>query len=93
MSIMAPEETTNDQVNISDLESMWDEPPPKCEFMRNRVPCGKIATWILDCVCPRCSHIGRAFICRECHDMIVSPGSLISCNKCAYPMALEWKPI
>lgn len=85
---------TEDQVNVSDLESMWDEEPPKCEMQYSGVPCGKPAVWFFRCSCPRCGHVGSIVVCQPCHDLIVRPGKYVQCNACRYnPMNQEWKPL
>jgi hypothetical protein len=94
MSTMAEEQVTDDLVNISDLESLWDETPPVCEVIWRSVPCGNEAAWKFKCACPCCNHAGEIFVCQPCHDLITSGGFRVQCNACFYsPMHQEWKPL
>jgi hypothetical protein len=93
VTVACPEDTTEDLVDVSDLESLWDEKPPTCEITWRGLTCGKEAAWKLRCTCPRCSHTGEVFACNDCHNMITA-GMIVQCNACHYhPMHQEWKPL
>ena len=94
MSTMTEEQVTDDLVNVSDLESLWDEAPPLCEMQYGGIACGKPAAWFFTCRCTHCGHVGSIFTCQSCHDRITRPGMYVQCNTCRRsPMDQEWKPL
>jgi hypothetical protein len=93
MSTMTEEQVTDDLVNVSDLESLWDETPPLCQVTYSGVECGKPAVWFFRCMCAHCGHVGSIVVCAPCHDMIIRPGIRTECNICHLPMNQEWKPL
>lgn len=97
MSVMFPE-TTEDLVNISDLEEMLGEPPPTCQVLVEGEMCGKLASFIWHCECrnPACvrvTQIPDLFACKECHDYVVTSSMAWLCAACRHVVHMDWLPL
>lgn len=93
MSVMYPE-TTEDLVNVSDLEELWDKTPPLCEMTVVSRPCGNPAVWRLYLHCTTCDRTNNALVCQVCHDRWEHPLSgQPRCKHCLTVSIAEWKPL
>lgn len=93
MSTTYPE-TSEDLVNVSDLEELWDKTPPPCEMVILGRPCGNVAVWHLHLECPTCKRVNNALVCQRCHDRWedILTGEP-RCKHCHTVSIKEWKPL
>ena len=97
MSVMMPE-TTEDLVNVSDLEKLWTETPPTCEVLVEGEICGKLAAFIWHCECrnPDCARNGNIpdlFACKECYDYVTTSAMAWLCVLCRHVVHMDWLPL
>jgi hypothetical protein len=89
-------ETTEDLVNVSDLEDLFTEPPPTCQVLVEGEVCGKLATFIWHCICNTqgCTRkIPDLFACKECHDYVTTSKLTWLCAGCKMPVTMKWLPL
>lgn len=74
--------TTEDLIDVADLEAMFGESPPLCQVTKQGIECGAPADWTLEAHCPNCNHTRKIFVCQSCKDEMKQPGFIIVCNLC-----------